>query len=110
MMVDADATRRARLLGGFFARNRVRRKTSAQNGSLVLAGLVDRRIPLRASFKGVRHRATLRKDGHISYQRAKYDSPTAAARSIVGRQVNGWKFWTYRHPRKGWIELEQLRR
>jgi len=110
-MVEADATRRATLLGGVFQRNRVRRKTARAAGSLVLAGLVDRRVALRAQFKGAAYRASLLKNGHVSYLRKHYVSPTAAAKRIVGRSVNGWRFWKYRHPQKRiWVELRELRR
>jgi len=110
-MVDADATRRATLLGGIFQRNRVRRKTASSSGSLVLAGLVDRRVALRARYKGASYRASLLKSGHVSYAREQYVSPTAAAKEIVGRNVNGWRFWKYRHPQKRvWVELRELRR
>jgi hypothetical protein len=108
-MTDADNNRRAMLLGNFFQRNRVRRKTAAASGSLVLAGLVDRRLHLRAEYKGVRYRASLLKNGHVSYLKRKYVSPSAAAKAIVGRAVNGWRFWKYQRPRKGWVELRELR-
>lgn len=109
-MRDADSTRRAALLGGHFVRNRVRRNTARKSGTLVLAGLVARRMPLHGVYKGEAYKATLLKDGHVSYGGQKYESPTAAARAVVGRQVNGWRFWQYRDPRKGWVELNELRK
>jgi hypothetical protein len=108
-MADADHNRRAMLLGSFYQRNRVRRKTASAVGTLGLAGLVDRRVSLLAKYKGVRYRATLRKDGHVSYRGKKYVSPSAAAKVIVGRAVNGWRFWKYRRDRTGWVDLGELR-
>ena len=55
-----DADRRARILGGHVARRLRRRRTRDAKGSLVLAGLVDRRLPLRAQWKTRKLRATLR--------------------------------------------------
>jgi hypothetical protein len=53
-MADADADRRAWILGGHVARRLRRRRTRDARGSLVLAGLVDRRLTLRARWKGRR--------------------------------------------------------
>ena len=51
-MSAADADRRARILGGHVARRLRRRRTRDARGSLVLAGLVDRRLSLRAAGSG----------------------------------------------------------
>jgi hypothetical protein len=40
---------------------------------------VDRKIALRAVYKGETYRATLRKDGRIGYGGRLYESPSAAA-------------------------------
>ena len=108
-MTDADSNRRASLLGGHFVRNRMKRKTSSAQGTLVLAGLVSRRMHLRGENKGVRHVATLRKDGQISLNRQLYASPSMAGRAAIGRNVNGWVFWHYRDSKKGWVPLNNLR-
>lgn len=40
-----------------------------------------------------------------------YDSPSAAAVSITGSPVNGWRFWEARLPGEaGWKMIESLRR
>lgn len=109
-MQDYDSMRHANLLGGNVARRQLRKKTSQSTGSLVLGGLVDRRIILRADYKGERFFATLRKDGYISYAGTKHPSPTSAAFEVVGRNVNGWKFWHYRKSTKGWVPLAEMRR
>lgn len=76
---------------------------------MVLAGSIDRRVVLRADYKGKRYLATLRKDGQVSYGGTPYGSPTAAAKAVVGRAVNGWRFWHYK---KGafWVPLAELRK
>jgi hypothetical protein len=109
-MSEADADRRARILGGHVARRRRRSKARGARGSLVLAGLVDRRIQLRARSKGRVFRATLRKDGYVSFRGRKYASPSAAAARAVGHAANGWVFWYYRTAPRKWVPLGHLRR
>lgn len=106
---EQQADERARLLGGTMARNRRRKKTAAAKGSLVLAGLVERRLALRADYKGQRYLAALRKDGFISCGGELYPSPSAAARAVVGRAANGWRFWQYKKGAQ-WVPLGELRR
>jgi RAMA domain-containing protein len=109
-MSDADADRRARILGGHVARRLRRRRTRDARGSLVLAGLVDRRLALRGRLKQRRFKATLRRDGYISFNGRKYDSPSAAAAKAVGHAANGWIFWHYRLAPRKWVSLGHLRR
>jgi hypothetical protein len=109
-MSDSDADRRARILGGHVARRLRRRRTRDARGSLVLAGLVDRRLALRARRKRRQFKATLRRDGYISFKGRKYDSPTAAAVKAIGHAINGWGFWRYRLAPRKWVPLSHLRR
>jgi hypothetical protein len=109
-MKDRDQQRHASLLGGNLARRLVRNATAKSRGTLVLKGRLDRRKSLRATYRGKEYTATLRKSGYIAYAGEKYPSPTAAAHAIVGRHVNGWLFWKYREPRKGWRPLAELRK
>jgi hypothetical protein len=106
---EHQADERARLLGGALARKRRQRKTAAAKGSLVLAGSVDRRMQLRAEYKGERYAASLRKDGYVSFDGSLYSSPSAAARAVVGRAANGWRFWSFKKGRD-WVPLGDLRR
>jgi len=99
----------ASLLGGRFASHRRGSKTRASKGTLVLKGLMERRIRLVANYKGTRYLASLRRDGHISFKGKLYDSPSSVARVIIGRAANGWQFWTYRSGRH-WVKLAELRR
>lgn len=107
-MRSADADRRARLLGGRVARNRIRRRAS--EGTLALAGVVERRMPLRAQIRGTSFRATLRRSGHISFRGELYDSPSAAGKKALGHAVNGWAFWKYKNEQRKWVPLARLRR
>jgi hypothetical protein len=74
-----------------------------------LKGLVERRIQLRAPYKGKIYKATLRRDGHISYEWKLYESPSSLARTILGRNGNGWHFWRYRNPKGKWVRLSELK-
>jgi len=110
LMREDDADNRAVLLGGKVHRQRRRQKGARKKGSAALAGLQDRRRTLRAEYKGEVYKASLRKDGRISYGGELFDTPTTAAKIIVQRRVNGWQFWKYRDPKKGWVPLAGLRR
>jgi hypothetical protein len=108
LMSHADADRRAGLIGGFIAKHR-RAKAAVAGGSLGLAGLVERRISLRARFKGRTLKATLRRDGYVSYHGQQFASPSAAAKQAVGHATNGWRFWQYRVARGQWEPLSNIR-
>jgi hypothetical protein len=109
-MSEYDADRRARLLGGPFARRRRRAKTARSKGTLVLAGVVERRIPLRAWRDKEEFKASLWADGKIRFRKKAYEAPTAATRAATGTTRNGWTFWHYRDERGEWVPLKHLRR
>lgn len=108
-MSNLDADRRAAALGERAVRKRRRARTATAKGTLSLAGLVERRVPLRARYKRKQFKATLRRDGYIGFGGHLYDSPSAAARRVVKRGVNGWQFWCYRDGRD-WRPLADLRK
>ena len=109
-MKDTDADRRALLLGGGVARQRVRRKTSKKKGTRVLSGVVPRRFLLKGDRNGVKYRANLRKDGRISYDGKLYDSPSAAGKAALGHSCNGWRFWHYLNTKGKWVPLKNFRK
>lgn len=109
-MREHDSARHAALLGGNIARRRMQKAAAQSSGTRVLAGRLAKLYHLRADYKGYRYSARLRKDGHIAYGGNLYTSPAAAARAVVGRAVNGWQFWKYRVPAKGWVPLSLLRK
>lgn len=108
IMRRTDADRRARLIGGWVAKHR-RAKAAAKNGSLGLAGLVDRPIALRSTWKKKSYRARVLRNGQISFSGERYDSPSAAARAASGSGVNGWGFWKYQVKRGKWVPLSKIR-
>lgn len=108
---DADNDRRALLLGGPIAKRRRRSKTRKNTGTLALAGVVEKRMRLKAVYRGYEYSASLRKDGRISFDGELFDNPSAAAKTIVRtKTVNGWRFWKYKNAAGDWIALKQFRR
>lgn len=108
-IVSSQMDETASLLGGRFVRHRRRSKIKAGRGTLVLAGIVEKPVLLIANYKGRKYKAVLRRDGHIRYKGELYASPTSAAKAILNRATNGWKFWLYKS--KGvWVRLAELRR
>ena len=75
-----------------------------------LKGVLPRRVTLKAWHKDYEYTASLRKNGTISYDGKIFQSPTAAARFIVNRSVNGWKFWKIKNKKGNWVPLRTLKR
>jgi len=99
----------ASLLGGRFVSHRRRSKMRATKGTLVLAGLVERPMRLVATHESKQYKASLRRDGRISYKGKLYNSPSRVACVILGRGTNGWHFWRFRNARGQWVKLATLR-
>lgn len=73
---------------------------------------VIRRNRLRARYKGKMIRARVRRDGSITVRgpgRRNFNSPSLAARHVLGRNANGWEFWQYERSPGEWIQLKHLR-
>jgi len=83
-MRESDADHRALLLGGATAARRRRQKAKAGKGRVALSKAFGEIRNLRATYKGVRYRGRLRRDGTISHGGEIYDSPSAAAKAVVG--------------------------
>jgi hypothetical protein len=110
MIKAAQDDSRAAIMGGRLAKRILKNKTVDLKGSGSLVGLVPRRLPLRAWYKGYEYRASLLKSGVISYDGDKYLSPSAAAKIITkGGGVNGWIFWHYKGADGDWVRLRNLR-
>ena len=107
---EADSDKRAVLLGGPVAKRRRQSKARKGKGTRALAGLVERRLRLKGFYKGYEYSGTLRRDGHISYGGYLFETPSAAAKAIVKRSTNGWRFWQYRDPKGEWVPLARLKR
>jgi len=65
----------------------------------------------RANYKGQSHTARVEGGALVLSNGQRFDSPSAAAVSITGSAVNGWRFWECRLPGKSnWQLIEGLRR
>ena len=64
---------------------------------------------LRARYKGSKHFAKIENDQWIDCDGSTRSSPSAAANSITGTTVNGWRFWEAKRPGdSGWRRLDVL--
>lgn len=63
----------------------------------------------RGRHKGQTHLARVENGGLLLHGK-RYDSPSAAAISVTGNPVNGWRFWEARLPGQGaWQTIDRLR-
>lgn len=109
-IANDDADRRAVMMGAKAVQRRRRSKTRRIVGTIALSGLVEKSRPLIGSYKGVVYRARLRKDGRIAFKGKLFDNPTAAAKAIENRTVNGWAFWRIGNTMSSRTTLSSLRR
>lgn len=74
---------------------------------------VARRVGLpliiKSTYKGVVHRARIRKDGRIAMNRKLFTSVSLAAVAITNRPMNGWDFWKCERGKGNWVKLSTLR-
>jgi DUF2924 family protein len=62
----------------------------------------------RGRYKGVQHRARV-EHGALMLNGKRVGSPSEAARTITGTNVNGWRFWQCRLPgNPAWRPLDSL--
>lgn len=95
-----------------FGNARISPKRTAGNDkhSFALDGLVQKKTALYRTYKGKEYRALLTRRGKIKFNGRIFDTPTAAAMTIVNRKaVNGWTFWYYKNAEGEWARLSDLR-
>lgn len=63
---------------------------------------------IRASYKGKVYQAKLKANASILFEGTEYKTPSGAAQAVVGRNANGWTFWTYKNDGH-WIPISHLR-
>jgi hypothetical protein len=64
----------------------------------------------RAAYKGQVYRARV-EEGALVYKGKRYTSPSPAAMTITGTQINGWKFWECKMLDSGrWAPISELRK
>ena len=86
-------------------------RSGRSQGTPMLARWIDGPMKLRRDYKGRRYSASVRRDGTIIVRgtAGRFNSPSLAARAVVGRRVNGWTFWKYKAGPGNWAPLTQLR-
>jgi predicted GIY-YIG superfamily endonuclease len=86
------------------------RPAGSDKHPLALDGLVRKKTALYRTYKGKEYRALLTPRGKIKHNGKIYETPTAAAKSIVNRTaVNGWTFWYFKNAEGEWARLSELR-
>ncbi|MDR3608949.1 MAG: hypothetical protein P4L27_00120 [Ignavibacteriaceae bacterium] len=106
---ETDDSNRAKLLGGIFEQKNRKYKLKNRPKKNYFAGLLNKRMPLRGSYKGKLFHATLRKDGTFSHKNQSYPSPTAAAVAVTGGKViNGRTFWKFKNDKGEWVNLNHF--
>ena len=90
----------------FGIRSRLNKKDGDQQPKN-LKGLVKKRTMLFKAYKGKEYKAYLLKNGTIRYGNKIYSSPTAAAKTITKRSINGWDFWYIKDSKGDWVRLKQ---
>jgi hypothetical protein len=75
-----------------------------------LAKYFNRRVVLRARYKGRKYVAYVRRDGTLRYDGVIYRTPSAAGCAVRNKSTNGWQFWTYERAPGDWVRLSSLKR
>ncbi len=96
---------RDRLFGGSTKKEAKKKSNSKHPNSLV--GLVPLKATLYRTYKGKEYKAILTSKGIIKLGNKKYTSPSGAARAIVKRAANGWKFWFIKDRSGEWVKLSE---
>uniref|UniRef100_A0A7V3E7M3 GIY-YIG nuclease family protein n=1 Tax=Ignavibacterium album TaxID=591197 RepID=A0A7V3E7M3_9BACT len=105
-----DDNKRASLIGGSYAKRRQKTLAKKAGGKNSLEGIFNKRVKLKAKYKGITYWASIRKDGKINYNNKLYLTPTSAAKAITKRStISGWEFWHYKDDKNKWVCLNKLR-
>lgn len=99
---------------GLFTEYRPRRrrqKTELANAApvAVLAKYNSAPLHLRATLKGTKLTARVRRDGTILFAGKVYNSPSMAGAAACKRTCNGWTFWHYERAPGDWVPLDTMR-
>jgi hypothetical protein len=91
------------------ARTKRKRAKGDAGTRLRLTDVVEGRVPIRMAYKGKAYTAVIRKNGTIRFHGKTFKSPSAAAKSVLRRPVNGWYLWKYESAPANWVRLRELR-
>ncbi len=90
-------------------RNKSKKKSGLKHPK-TLDGLVSKNTALFKEYKGKEYKAVLTPKGIIKIGNKTFQTPTAAAKSIVDRTaVNGWNFWYIKDASGEWVRLGEYR-
>ena len=76
----------------------------------VLAAFPDRPSELVVTYKGTTYKATVNPDGTITVDGKTFNSPSRAGKEVIGKEVDGWTFWSYEVEGEGLKKLDTLRK
>ena len=106
---DLENSRLNKFMGGSEENAKIKASLKNKPNKNYFVGIVSKRIPLRAEYKGKKFHATLRKDGTFSHKNKLYLSPTAAAVAVTGGKViNGRWFWKFKNDKGIWVRLKEF--
>lgn len=96
------------------------KKHKRKKSEAVLAPFAQKRFYIRMQYKGKNYIAHVRRDGSIAFAAESAEakrfkgkvflSPSAAAKAITKREMNGWTRWKYKSPSGEWVQLSNLRK
>ncbi len=75
-----------------------------------LASFENRPEELVVTYKGTTYKATVNPDGTITVDGKTFNSPSRAGKEVIGKEVDGWTFWSYEVPGEGLKKLDSLRK
>lgn len=119
--IRAEQDRQVEELFGITRRKRTRKKRSPMQSTKTrqalvvrqpaMAPYVTKRFQIRATYRGVQHKATVKKNGMIIMTGKTYTSPSSAGSAIRGgKSTNGWTFWKFKDADGAWVKLNRLKR
>jgi Restriction Enzyme Adenine Methylase Associated len=76
----------------------------------ILAAYIRAPLKLRASVRGKKFKARVRRDGSIRFRKRTYNSPSAAGSAVCKHACDGWHFWKYERAPGDWVKLNELRK
>ena len=102
---------RMNLIGQVFKTDLVKIVEKGKKGSQpILAPYVTKPFKLRASVRGKKFKARVRRNGSIRFRKRIYNSPSAAGGAASKRSCDGWYFWKYERAPGDWVKLNELRK
>ena len=75
-----------------------------------LAAFPNRPAELVVTYKGTTYKAAVNLDGTITVDGKTFNSPSRAGKEVIGKEVDGWTFWSYEVPGEGLKKLDTLRK